>query len=156
MSMSFVIVQKNTYVHGGRRLDAFNIRSTASAHLSNFSKVTPKINRGVLMGTNSIFYEVNRERTSRRNPSTSVTPATVREHEHNGTLFYGRGGGEVQVDRPNSTQILIVAYIRSGSSLTGDILQQDPNSFYVYEPLHFTEKNGAKIHRVQLLNGEAA
>lgn len=105
-------------------------------------------------GNEQYIYEVNRERTSRRNPSTSVTPATVREREDNGTLFYGRGGGEVPPDRSNSTQILIVAYIRSGSSLTGDILQQDPDSFYVYEPLHFTEKNGAKIHRVQLLNGE--
>lgn len=152
--LTLFAVQKNTYVHGGRRLDAFNVRSTASAHLSNFSKITPKINRGVPMETNSIFYEVNRERTRRRNPSTSVTPATVREREDNGTLFYGRGGGEVPADRSNSTQILIVAYIRSGSSLTGDILQQDPDSFYVYEPLHFTEKNGAKIHRVQLLNGE--
>lgn len=32
--------------------------------------------------------------------------------------------------------VLIVGYMRSGSSLTGDILQHAPNSFYIFEPLH--------------------
>ena len=33
------------------------------------------------------------------------------------------------------TGVVIVTYMRSGSSLTGDILQQSPDVFYVYEPL---------------------
>ena len=36
----------------------------------------------------------------------------------------------------NFSGVVIVTYMRSGSSLTGDILQQSPGAFYVYEPLH--------------------
>ncbi|XP_069141632.1 carbohydrate sulfotransferase 3-like [Argopecten irradians] len=35
----------------------------------------------------------------------------------------------------NRSMVLVVAYMRSGSSLVGDILQQHPSSFYVFEPL---------------------
>ena len=38
--------------------------------------------------------------------------------------------------KTNFTAIVIITYMRSGSSLTGDILQQTPGAFYVYEPLH--------------------
>jgi hypothetical protein len=38
--------------------------------------------------------------------------------------------------------------MRSGSSLTGDILQQANGSFYVYEPLHMIEK--AIIHAFRM------
>ncbi|XP_053392797.1 carbohydrate sulfotransferase 1-like [Mercenaria mercenaria] len=34
------------------------------------------------------------------------------------------------------TPVVIVAYMRSGSSLTGNLIQQDPDVFYVFEPLH--------------------
>ncbi|KAL5019451.1 hypothetical protein ScPMuIL_002343 [Solemya velum] len=43
----------------------------------------------------------------------------------------------VQVEELKEFQpipVVIVTYMRSGSTLTGDILQQDPNSFYMYEP----------------------
>ena len=40
---------------------------------------------------------------------------------------------------PSTTAVIVVAYMRSGSSLTGDILQQSPGAFYVYEPLHYTK-----------------
>ena len=36
----------------------------------------------------------------------------------------------------NITAVVILTYMRSGSSLTGDILQHSPNAFYVFEPLH--------------------
>ena len=36
----------------------------------------------------------------------------------------------------NFTGVIILTYMRSGSSLTGDILQHSPNAFYVFEPLH--------------------
>ncbi|XP_060567649.1 carbohydrate sulfotransferase 1-like isoform X2 [Ruditapes philippinarum] len=53
------------------------------------------------------------------------------------------------VDRDNRPKyILIVTYMRSGSSLTGDILQQAKGSFYVYEPLHMIEK--AIIHTFRM------
>ena len=36
----------------------------------------------------------------------------------------------------NFTGVMILTYMRSGSSLTGDILQHSPDAFYVYEPMH--------------------
>ncbi|KAL3885826.1 hypothetical protein ACJMK2_025860 [Sinanodonta woodiana] len=36
---------------------------------------------------------------------------------------------------PNFTGVIVQTHFRSGSSLTGDILQQHPDSFYIYEPL---------------------
>lgn len=45
------------------------------------------------------------------------------------------------VDRSSKfIQVLVLAYMRSGSSLTGDILQHASGSFYLYEPLHMIEK----------------
>ncbi|XP_045207055.2 carbohydrate sulfotransferase 1-like isoform X2 [Mercenaria mercenaria] len=44
-------------------------------------------------------------------------------------------------DKDSKVQnVLILTYMRSGSSLTGDILQHIKGSFYVYEPLHLIEK----------------
>ncbi|WAR04131.1 hypothetical protein MAR_019500 [Mya arenaria] len=40
----------------------------------------------------------------------------------------------------NVTSLLLLTYMRSGSSLAGDILQQAQESFYLYEPLHSVEK----------------
>ncbi|XP_067658212.1 carbohydrate sulfotransferase 3-like [Haliotis asinina] len=34
------------------------------------------------------------------------------------------------------TNLLIVTYMRSGSSLTGNMFEMDPSVFYVFEPLH--------------------
>ncbi|XP_048730822.1 carbohydrate sulfotransferase 1-like isoform X3 [Ostrea edulis] len=36
---------------------------------------------------------------------------------------------------PVTSRVLVLTYLRSGSTLTGDILQQSPKSFYLYEPL---------------------
>ena len=41
---------------------------------------------------------------------------------------------------PPFTAVIILTYMRSGSSLTGDILQQSPGAFYVYEPLRLLER----------------
>lgn len=67
----------------------------------NFFKIILKINRGVFMGMNSIFYEVNWECISWWNLFIFVILVIVRECEDNGILFYGWGGGEVLVDRFN-------------------------------------------------------
>lgn len=42
---------------------------------------------------------------------------------------------------PDPTLILVLTYLRSGSTLTGDILQQSPKSFYMYEPLRSYKSN---------------
>lgn len=48
---------------------------------------------------------------------------------------------------------MLLTYMRSGSSLTGDILQQPEDAFYVFEPL----KNAHHIHRaegsIRFING---
>lgn len=33
------------------------------------------------------------------------------------------------------TAVIVITYMRSGSSLTGDILQHSPGAFFLYEPL---------------------
>ncbi|KAL4240106.1 hypothetical protein ACF0H5_000900 [Mactra antiquata] len=35
-----------------------------------------------------------------------------------------------------NTPVVIVGYMRSGSTLTGNIIQRDPATFYAFEPLH--------------------
>ena len=40
--------------------------------------------------------------------------------------------------------VIVLTYMRSGSSLTGDILQHAPGAFYIYEPLHSLEKSANK------------
>ena len=37
--------------------------------------------------------------------------------------------------------VILLTYMRSGSSLTGDILQQSPGTFYLYEPLHYLSRS---------------
>ncbi|KAK3605473.1 hypothetical protein CHS0354_001459 [Potamilus streckersoni] len=40
-----------------------------------------------------------------------------------------------EVPGPNFTAVVIQTHFRSGSSLSGDVLQQHPDAFYIYEPL---------------------
>lgn len=46
-----------------------------------------------------------------------------------------------RVTNPGKTLTLVLTYLRSGSTLTGDILQQSPKSFYLYEPLKSYNSN---------------
>lgn len=43
--------------------------------------------------------------------------------------------------QPVVTPVIILGYMRSGSSLTGDILQQNSQVFYVFEPLRDLQKD---------------
>lgn len=52
-----------------------------------------------------------------------------------------RGNGEQTTSssvniRSRAHIVLIVSYMRSGSTLTGDIMQHFPGAFYVFEPFH--------------------
>ncbi|KAH3739781.1 hypothetical protein DPMN_046468 [Dreissena polymorpha] len=40
----------------------------------------------------------------------------------------------------NRSIILVIAYMRTGSTLTASILQESERSFYVFEPLHKLEQ----------------
>lgn len=46
-------------------------------------------------------------------------------------------GGQLSLryQQPSFTPVVIVAYMRTGSTLTGNLIQQDPSVFYVFEPL---------------------
>ncbi|KAK3107380.1 hypothetical protein FSP39_013310 [Pinctada imbricata] len=44
------------------------------------------------------------------------------------------------LDNKQKTLVILMAYLRTGSSFTGDIVQQDSSVFYVFEPFHHTEK----------------
>lgn len=41
----------------------------------------------------------------------------------------------------NVTKVLLLAYMRGGSTITGNILGFIPSAFYLYEPLLSTEKS---------------
>jgi hypothetical protein len=99
-----------------------------------------------------VFYKLNKT-ASTRNPNLQASADLV-STVTSSTQDTPQTINVTPADDKKVTQILLVAYIRSGSSLTGDILQQDPDSFYVYEPLHFTEKMGKKVKNVQQLNGK--
>ena len=47
--------------------------------------------------------------------------------------------GQAEGDTHQS-RLVVVAYMRTGSSMTGRILQASPDVFYWYEPLHSLER----------------
>ncbi|XP_045165471.1 uncharacterized protein LOC123529275 isoform X2 [Mercenaria mercenaria] len=53
----------------------------------------------------------------------------------------------------NFTGVILLTYMRSGSSLTGDILQQNSNVFYVFEPLRILRDLIKHKKQIQWLNG---
>ncbi|XP_021362401.1 carbohydrate sulfotransferase 1-like isoform X2 [Mizuhopecten yessoensis] len=55
--------------------------------------------------------------------------------------------------RNTSVPVLIFTYMRSGSTLTGDILQHHPGSFYVFEPLRYIDEDIDKARTVRFYNG---
>ena len=56
-------------------------------------------------------------------------------------------------DVQNFTAVIILTYMRSGSSLTGEIMQQHPDSFYVYEPLRMLQTAQKNRAPLTYLNG---
>ncbi|KAL4225447.1 hypothetical protein ACF0H5_016137 [Mactra antiquata] len=53
----------------------------------------------------------------------------------------------------DNVQVLLLTYMRSGSSLTGDILQHSPGAFYVYEPLHSLGNRNPSKFTIKFANG---
>ena len=47
----------------------------------------------------------------------------------------GRRPEEVETKYRSRARVLLVSYMRSGSTFTGDIFQSVPGVFYLYEPL---------------------
>ncbi|RUS74475.1 hypothetical protein EGW08_017750 [Elysia chlorotica] len=63
--------------------------------------------------------------------------------------------GTVQ-EKPGPRQkVVILTYMRSGSSLTGNILQRSPEVFYVYEPLWYIGKVASRKYskKLSFVNG---
>lgn len=55
--------------------------------------------------------------------------------------------------RDNFTAVLLLTYMRSGSSLTGDILQQPEDAFYVFEPLKNVQRLALQKDPISFPNG---
>jgi len=55
--------------------------------------------------------------------------------------------------RSDAHIVIIASYMRSGSTLTGDLLQHFPRTFYVYEPLHALHIRTRNEAPLQMLNG---
>ncbi len=53
-------------------------------------------------------------------------------------VFLGTEIEKMEVGEPR--KIIILSYMRSGSTLTADIIQQHSRVFYVFEPLYSLEK----------------
>jgi len=49
--------------------------------------------------------------------------------------------------------ILVVAYLRTGSTFTASLFTHQPNSFYVFEPLHMLHDKSSKGEKINFLNG---
>ncbi|KAH3847010.1 hypothetical protein DPMN_089322 [Dreissena polymorpha] len=52
----------------------------------------------------------------------------------------------------NGSIILVIAYMRTGSTLTASILRESERSFYVFEPLHKLEQAFVNAERNKLDN----
>ncbi|KAH3890833.1 carbohydrate sulfotransferase 5-like [Dreissena polymorpha] len=55
--------------------------------------------------------------------------------------------------RSHSHIVIIISYMRSGSTLTGDIMQHFPGTFYVFEPFHAMEIRTKQNKHLVYLNG---
>ncbi|XP_013382626.1 carbohydrate sulfotransferase 1 [Lingula anatina] len=47
---------------------------------------------------------------------------------------------------PRGDAVLIVTYVRSGSSLVGELFNQNPDAFYMFEPTHELDRASMKRH----------
>ncbi|KAL4225910.1 Carbohydrate sulfotransferase 1 [Mactra antiquata] len=52
-----------------------------------------------------------------------------------------------------TTAVILLTYMRSGSSLTGDILQKSPDTFYIFEPLRSADFANREKKTVRYING---
>ncbi|XP_053408734.1 carbohydrate sulfotransferase 3-like isoform X4 [Mercenaria mercenaria] len=54
---------------------------------------------------------------------------------------------------PSPVLVLVLTYMRSGSSLTGDILQHSPGAFFVYEPFRAIGRRNTSTYTISYANG---
>ncbi|XP_076435021.1 carbohydrate sulfotransferase 1-like [Babylonia areolata] len=70
-----------------------------------------------------------------------ATSTEIHYDDEHGTKMRSKNSGkEPAVVEKNRVHLLILAYMRTGSSMTGRILQYSPDVFYWYEPLHELER----------------
>ncbi|XP_060596820.1 carbohydrate sulfotransferase 1-like isoform X2 [Ruditapes philippinarum] len=66
---------------------------------------------------------------------------------------YQRGSADElisgEMKQSNFAPVVVVAYMRSGSTLTGNLIQQNPDTFYVFEPLHDIIRGYQKEKEIQ-------
>ncbi|KAL4224922.1 hypothetical protein ACF0H5_015618 [Mactra antiquata] len=86
-----------------------------------------------------------------RMPTTTLQPSDISSGIMNIARylkpdFVFRGTG-------NEVQVLLLTYMRSGSSLTGDILQHSPGAFYIYEPFRSLGHKNSSTFTIEFANG---
>ncbi|XP_052798272.1 carbohydrate sulfotransferase 1-like isoform X2 [Mya arenaria] len=72
--------------------------------------------------------------------------------QQNGTSA-SRMGGSPKTTPGKPKLLLIVAYLRSGSTFTSSLFSQQPDSFYVFEPLHMVLSTVKKHMALRYVNG---
>ncbi|XP_060607774.1 carbohydrate sulfotransferase 3-like isoform X2 [Ruditapes philippinarum] len=91
------------------------------------------------------FYEVQNVLNISKIPTVSI--------RMNRTEQLTRGDGRLQSTSQFPKMVLVLTYMRSGSSLTGDILQQSSEAFYVYEPFRAIESRNSSTYTISYVNG---
>lgn len=54
---------------------------------------------------------------------------------------------------PSPKMVLVVAYLRTGSTFTASLFTQQPDTFYVFEPLHMLYDKASKGKKISFLDG---
>ena len=77
--------------------------------------------------------------------------ALQKDHEESQTLdiISSKNYPEVETDVVQKS-IVLIAFHRSGSSFTGELLNQHPDVFYSYEPLTYINGGGSNFQRERL------
>jgi len=52
-----------------------------------------------------------------------------------------------------AVQVLLLTYMRSGSSFAGDVLQRSPEAFYLFEPLRSLHQRNYSTFTIEYANG---
>ncbi|RUS69284.1 hypothetical protein EGW08_022952 [Elysia chlorotica] len=72
----------------------------------------------------------------------------------------GTGHGHAQREEtpergPRPTKLIILTYMRSGSSYVGNLLERSPQVYYLYEPLYSTQVNFGHWGKFRYLDGHS-
>ncbi|XP_012944711.1 carbohydrate sulfotransferase 4 [Aplysia californica] len=68
------------------------------------------------------------------------------------TTSCGLGDGQVDPGRTNKSKLILLSYMRSGSTYTGSLLALSPDVFYYFEPLLYTHDDDLEAIDVPIMS----